>query len=70
DEALAKEEGITLVVQVNGKLRERMAVPASITEDEAKERALASPKVKAHTEGKKIIKVIYVAGRLVNIVVK
>jgi len=70
DEALAKEEEITLVVQVNGKLRERMAVPASITEDEAKEKALASPKVKAHTEGKKIVKVIYVPGRLVNIVVR
>ena len=70
DEALAKDEAITLVVQVNGKLRDRIAVPVSITEDEAKEKALASPKVKAHTEGKKIIKTIYVAGRLVNVVVK
>jgi len=70
DEALAKDEEITLVVQVNGKLRERIAVPVSISEDEAKEKALASPKVKAHTEGKKIIKVIYVAGRLVNVVVR
>jgi len=70
DEALAKDEEITLVVQVNGKLRERIAVPVSITEDEAKEKALESPRVKAHTEGKKIIKVIYVPGRLVNIVVR
>jgi leucyl-tRNA synthetase len=70
DEALAKDEEITLVVQVNGKLRERIAVPVSITEDEAKNKALESPRVKAHTEGKKIIKVIYVAGRLVNIVVR
>jgi len=70
DEALAKDEEITLVVQVNGKLRERMTVPVSITEDEAKEKALASPKVKSHTEGKKIIKVIYVPGRLVNVVVR
>ncbi|HUT97284.1 MAG TPA: class I tRNA ligase family protein, partial [Dehalococcoidales bacterium] len=70
DEALARDEEITLVVQVNGKLRERMTVPVSITEDEAKEKALASPKVKAHTEGKKIVKVIYVPGRLVNVVVK
>jgi leucyl-tRNA synthetase len=70
DEALAKDEEITLVVQVNGKLRERISVPVSISEDEAKEKALASSKVKAHTEGKKIIKVIYVAGRLVNVVVR
>ena len=42
----------------------------SISEDEAKEKALASPRVKKHTEGKKIVKVIYVAGRLVNIVVR
>jgi leucyl-tRNA synthetase len=70
DEALAKEEEITLVVQVNGKLRDRIAVPVSISEDEAKEKALESPRVKAHTEGKKILKTIYVPGRLVNIVVK
>jgi len=70
DEVLAKEEEITLVVQVNGKLRDRIAVPVSITEDEAKEKALASQKVKNHIEGKKIIKTIYVEGRLVNIVVK
>jgi leucyl-tRNA synthetase len=70
DEALAKDEEITLVVQVNGKLRERIAVPVSISEAEAKEKALESPRVKAHTEGKKIVKTIYVPGRLVNIVVK
>jgi leucyl-tRNA synthetase len=70
DEALAKEEEITLVVQVNGKLRDRIMVPASITEDEAKEKARASQKVKVHLEGKKIIKVIYVPQKLVNLVVR
>jgi len=70
DEALAKEEEITLVVQVNGKLRDRIMVPVSITEDEAKEKALASQKVKNHIEGKKIVKTIYVPGRLVNVVVR
>jgi leucyl-tRNA synthetase len=70
DEALAKEEEITLVVQVNGKLRDRLTVPASITEAEAKEKALASPRVKAYLEGKKLVNAIYVPGRLVNIVVK
>jgi leucyl-tRNA synthetase len=70
DEGLAKDEEITLVVQVNGKLRDRIAVPASITEAEAKEKALASRKVKVHLEGKKIAKTIYVPGRLVNLVVR
>jgi leucyl-tRNA synthetase len=70
DEALAKEEEITLVVQVNGKLRDRITVPVSITEDEAKEKALESPRVKNHVAGKKIVKTIYVPGRLVNVVVR
>jgi len=70
NEALAKEEEITLVVQVNGKLRDRITVPASITEAEAKQIVLARQKVKAHIGGKKIIKTIYVPGRLVNFVVK
>jgi leucyl-tRNA synthetase len=70
DEALAKEEEITLVVQVNGKLRDRLTVPASITEAEAKEKALASPRVKAYLEGKKLVNAVYVPGRLVNLVAK
>jgi leucyl-tRNA synthetase len=70
DEALAKEEEITLVVQVNGKLRDRIAVPASITEAEAKQVALQSQRVKAYLEGKEVIKTIYVPGRLVNLVVR
>jgi len=70
DETLAKEEEITLVVQVNGKLRDRITVPASITEAEAKEKALGSQKIKAHLGGKEIVKTIYVPGRLVNIVIR
>ena len=70
DEALAKDEEITLVVQVNGKLRDRITVPASITEDEAKEKARGSQKVKVHLKDKEIIKTIYVPGRLVNLVVR
>ncbi len=54
DEALAKEEEITLIVQVNGKLRDRINVPASISEAEAKKIAGESPKVKAYIEGKEI----------------
>lgn len=70
DEALAKEEEITLVIQVNGKLRDRITAPASITENEAKELALSTQKVMAYLKGKKIIKTVYVPGRLVNIVIK
>ncbi|OGO39153.1 MAG: leucine--tRNA ligase [Chloroflexi bacterium RBG_16_57_8] len=70
DETLAKEEEITLVVQVNGKVRDRLTVPASVTEADAKAGALASEKVKAHLEGKQIANVVYVAGRLVNVVVR
>jgi len=70
DEELAKEEEITLVIQVNGKLRARLTVPVSITEAEAKKLALESQRVKAHIEGKELIKTIYVPGRLVNFVVK
>jgi leucyl-tRNA synthetase len=70
DEALAKEEEITLVVQVNGKLRDRISVAASVTEEEALEKARASDKVNSHIEGKTTVKEIYVPGKLVNIVVK
>ena len=68
DADLAAEETITLVVQVNGRLRDRIEVPAGISEDDAKTTALDSPRASAHTEGKQIRRVIYVPGRLVNIV--
>jgi leucyl-tRNA synthetase len=70
DEELAKDEEITLVVQVNGKLRDRIIVPASITEAEARQIALDRQRVKAYLEGKEIINVVYVPGRLVNLVVQ
>jgi leucyl-tRNA synthetase len=68
DEALAREDAITLIVQVNGKLRDRIAAPAGISEDDAKALALASEQVQRHLEGKEPRKVIYVPGKLVNIV--
>jgi leucyl-tRNA synthetase len=69
DEELAKEEEITLVIQVNGKLRDKVLVPASISEVEAKELALGRERVKAYINGKKLTTVIYVPKRVVNIVV-
>ena len=71
DEALAAIEEATLVVQVNGKVRDRISVPASIGEGEAKEAALTSEKVLAYTDGKPVDKIVFVPGRyLVSVVVK
>ncbi len=71
EEALAAIEEATLVVQVNGKVRDRIAVPASISEGDAKEAALTSQKVLAWTDGKSVDKVVFVPGRyLVSVVVK
>jgi leucyl-tRNA synthetase len=69
DEGLIAQEEITLVVQVNGKLRDRIEAPADVSEEMAKELALASEKVRPHVEGHEIRKSIYVPGRLVNFVV-
>jgi len=70
DEEIAAEETIALVVQVNGRVRDRLAVPVGIDEEEAKHLALASSGAQRHTEGKEILRVIYVPGRLVNIVAR
>ncbi len=69
DEAATAEEEITLVVQVNGKLRDRIVVPAGISDEDARQAALASDAVKKTLEGKVPRQVIYVKGRLVNIVI-
>ncbi|MFC1904012.1 leucine--tRNA ligase [Chloroflexota bacterium] len=70
DEALAEDEEITLVVQVNGKLRDRLTVPASITEDEAQKLALERERITPYLANKKVAKIIYVPGKLVNLVVR
>jgi len=64
------EDLITVVVQVNGKVREQLEVPADIGQDEIIERALASEKVHGWIEGKTVVKTIYVPGKLVSVVVK
>jgi leucyl-tRNA synthetase len=70
DESLAKEEELELAVQVNGKLRATIKVPAGATEEQVRSAALADEKVKPWTDGKQIVKLIVVPGKLVNIVVK
>ena len=68
DESLIVEEMVTLVVQVNGKVRDRLIMPGITNKEETKRLALAAPKVQTHLEGKQISKVIVVPQRLVNIV--
>ncbi len=70
DAALAKEEELEVPVQINGKLRSRIVVPADSTQDFVIERALADEKIKSAIAGKQIVKKIYVPGKLLNIVVK
>ncbi|MFA5360216.1 MAG: leucine--tRNA ligase [Patescibacteria group bacterium] len=67
--ALVKDETINLVIQVNGKIRDTIEVSSDISEEEAKKIALESEKVKKWLEGKEIKKVIFVKGKLVNIVI-
>jgi len=68
DPAVAAEEMITIVVQVNGKVRDRVQVPVDVAEDQAKAAALASEGAKKYIDGQTPKKVLYVPGRLVNIV--
>ena len=70
DPALAAEEEIEIPVQINGKLRSKVVVPATATDDQVKEAALADEKVQAAIAGKQIMKVIVVPKKLVNIVIK
>jgi leucyl-tRNA synthetase len=70
DESLAAAETFTLVVQVNGKVRDKFDVDVDITEEEAKRLAMESERVKSYLEGVNIDRVLFVPRRLVNIVFK
>ena len=69
DEEAATEDTMTLIIQVNGKLRDRIEIPVGISDEEINELALQSEAIKKHISGKEIRKIIIVPGRLVNIVV-
>jgi len=69
DEALAREEQVEVVVQVNGRLRGRLLVPRGLTQEQVVDRALADPAVRRYLDGKPIRKVVYVPDRLLNLVV-
>jgi leucyl-tRNA synthetase len=70
DPDLAAEDEIEIPVQVNGKLRSVIVVPAAATNDQIEQAALADAKAQAAIAGKQIVKIIVVSGKLVNIVVK
>jgi leucyl-tRNA synthetase len=70
DPALLVREEFELVCQVNGKVRDRVMARTTASEDELRELALAAPNVVAHIEGKEVVKVVVVAGKLVNVVVR
>ncbi len=70
DEAMTQDETFTLVIQVNGKVRERIDVSADISETDARGLALTNPRVASFIGDNTVQKVIYIPGRLVNIVVR
>jgi leucyl-tRNA synthetase len=69
DPALTVEEEVEVVVQVNGKVRDRLMLPPDLPEEEARIRVMAQRKIQAALVGREPRKLIYVPGRLVNIVV-
>jgi len=69
DETIAKEETITVVVQINGKIRSRIEVPANSPDEMLRETAFSDARVLEFTNGKTVRKVIVVPGKLVNIVI-
>jgi leucyl-tRNA synthetase len=68
DEAAAREEEVEIPVQVNGKVRARVRIPAGSGEDAMREAALEA--VRAHTSGQELVKVVVAGGRLVSVVVR
>jgi leucyl-tRNA synthetase len=69
DPALTRADEVEVVVQVNGKVRDRLMLPVDLAEDDARARVLAQPKIAEVIAGREPRKVVYVPGRLVNIVV-
>jgi leucyl-tRNA synthetase len=70
DPELLEQDTFELVCQVNGKVRDRVEASSGASEDELRELALAAPNVRAHLDGREVVKAIVVPGRLVNLVVR
>ena len=69
EKALVKDE-VEIVVQINGKVKDKMMISTGLSDDEIKEAALNNEKIAEFTQDKQVLKVIVVKGKLVNIVVK
>jgi leucyl-tRNA synthetase len=69
DPALVAEETVTLVVQVDGKVRDRLTVPRGVSEEEARRQALGSGKVEPYVGGKTVSKTVWVPDKVINLVV-
>jgi len=70
DPAFLESDTFELVVQVNGRVRDRVEAPATATEDDLRTLARSQPNVQAHVDGKEVLKEIVVPGKLVNIVIR
>ncbi|MDO4539675.1 MAG: leucine--tRNA ligase [Syntrophomonadaceae bacterium] len=70
DESALFQDEIEIVLQISGKVRDRLTVPTDSSKEELEHIALTSPKIQEYTAGKEIVKVIVVPGKLVNVVVK
>ena len=70
DPELAREEQVEIPIQINGKNRSRIVVPAGLDDEEVRARASADDKVRALLQDKEIVKVIVVPNKLVNIVAR
>ncbi|MEO0129466.1 MAG: leucine--tRNA ligase [candidate division WOR-3 bacterium] len=70
DSRYISEDQITIVLQVNGKVRGHIAVPLNTNEEKIKSLALADERIKRHTDNKQIKKIIYVPGKLINVVIQ
>jgi leucyl-tRNA synthetase len=70
DEAFLESESYELVCQVNGRVRDRVLAPSAAERDELEALCLAAPNVRAHIDGKDVLKVVVVPRRLVNLVVR
>jgi leucyl-tRNA synthetase len=70
DEALARDEMASIPVTVDGKVRQVIDVPMDASEDEARKMAVSQPKVQSYLAGREIVRVVYVGGKILNIVTR
>ncbi|MBR0470489.1 MAG: class I tRNA ligase family protein, partial [Clostridia bacterium] len=70
DDAKTVDDEIEIVVQINGKIRDKLMIPAGLDREGTQEAAMNTDKIKSLIEGQNVVKVIAVPGKLVNIVVK